>query len=163
MQRASSNLRVGGFPERWRAVPSSSVDADAPSAEPAVVVYGEFENVNNIIFSTTRRFTSVITGEIRDVPRAERGFPVRWMMPAAVAVDPAATTTTQPLLQLTICSFLSVPDDEMCSICMETNGDTPSMTWSFSRGCQCHRFHSVCIQRWAVTKTTCPLCRSPLV
>lgn len=53
----------------------------------------------------------------------------------------------------------TVPDDEVCTICMESSADTPGMGWAVAQGCASHRFHSDCIQHW---EGSCPLCRAPL-
>ena len=51
-------------------------------------------------------------------------------------------------------------DDQCCSICLETNAETPGQGWSTAEGCDIHRFHTNCIRQW--TSATCPMCRAPL-
>ena len=146
MQSSSSNrnLRVNGFPARWR-LPSAD-DAVDQEEEP-VVMYGETDAPAPIL----RRFGNIAI-DSRRIERVERESPARW-------VTPAPTTTT---LQLITCPFIRVPEDEVCAICMETNFNTPSQTWSYAHGRNSHCFHTDCIQRWAGIRPTCPVCRVQL-
>ena len=72
----------------------------------------------------------------------------------------------RPLRALTLISAIassssSVPDHEVCVICLMTKAES-SDDWATALGCESHSFHSACIQHWARTNRTCPTCRAPL-
>ena len=55
---------------------------------------------------------------------------------------------------------LTVPDEEVCVICLSTKSESQNETWVTAQGCASHRFHAGCIRQW--TAGTCPTCRAPL-
>ena len=69
-----------------------------------------------------------------------------------------------PPRALTLSVLASVPDDEVCVICIKTKAESRNDDddWATAHGCESHSFHSACIQHWARTNRTCPTCRAPL-
>ena len=53
-----------------------------------------------------------------------------------------------------------VPDDEVCVVCQLTKAAAPNKSWATAEGCDVHRFHYECIQRWRGTR--CMVCNVEL-
>jgi hypothetical protein len=80
----------------------------------------------------------------------------------AIIREADAREALRPVRAPTLSVIASVPDEEVCVICIKTKSESMDEDWATALGCESHTFHSACIQHWARTSMTCPTCRAPL-
>ena len=71
-----------------------------------------------------------------------------------------ATPVVTPARQITTVVEPLIEENETCVVCLDTKAEEPSLPWATAAGCERHRFHLKCLQKWQ--GNTCMTCRAPL-
>ena len=60
--------------------------------------------------------------------------------------------------ELNVVMATTVPDDQVCVLCLDTAAESPQKNWATCAGCDLHSFHFECISRWRGSR--CMVCRA---
>jgi hypothetical protein len=62
--------------------------------------------------------------------------------------------------ELNVVEATTIPEDQVCVLCLDTAAESPQKNWATCAGCDIHRFHFECISRWRGSR--CMVCRAEL-